>query len=90
MKPMIVRWTVNASRYLTKEEKNAVEKAEVVISDYGHSVCFFMKANKPNVYIPLSNDSIAEAGDAVNLDELEVLTLERKDFDDPDIIRVRV
>lgn len=38
------KWNLKASRSFEAEEIAAVNKAEVVASQYGNSVCFFMKA----------------------------------------------
>lgn len=74
-------WNVVASRDFDAEEINAVTKAEVVSSEYGKSVCFFMKSGG-QTYIPLSRDSELTVGDSVNLASAKILTLHRDGQDD--------
>lgn len=69
-------WNVINSRSFNQEEIAAVNKAEVVSSEYGNSVCFFMKGGG-QTYIPLSNTSTLTVGDSVNLSEAKILTLHR-------------
>ena len=79
-------WKVVSNRSFNEEEIAAVKRAEVVSSQYGSSVCFFMKSGG-QTYIPLSRDSHLAVGDSVDLTKAELLTLHR-DGDD-DIIRVQ-
>ena len=74
-------WNVVNSRGFAPDEVNAVTKAEVVSSEYGLSVCFFMKAGG-QTYIPLSRDSSLAVGDSVDLSKAKVLTLHRDGSDD--------
>ena len=69
-------WNVVASRNFDAEEIAAVKKAEVVASEYGNSVCFFMKSGG-QTYIPLSNNSSLAIGDTVDLSSAKLLTLHR-------------
>ena len=70
------KWNVVDSRSFNDEEKALIARAEVVPSEYGNSVCFFMKAGG-QTYIPLSNQSSLGIGDSVDLDKAKVLTLHR-------------
>ena len=72
------KWEVVAekTRGFNDEEKALIARAEVVPSEYGNSVCFFMKAGG-QTYIPLSNQSGLTPGDAVDLDKAKLLTLHR-------------
>ena len=78
-------WNIVDSRSFDAEEIAAVRKAEVVSSQYGSSVCFFMKSGG-QTYIPLSNQSTLSVGDEVDLAKAKLLTLHRDG--DGDIIRV--
>jgi len=69
-------WKVVGSRSFEAEEVAAVKEAEVVSSDYGKSVCFFM-ASGGQTYIPLSNQSTLGVGDSVDLTKAKILTLHR-------------
>lgn len=69
-------WNVINTRSFDAEEIAAVSKAQVVSSEYGKSVCFFMKGGG-QTYIPLSNQSSLEVGDDVDLTAAKVLTLHR-------------
>lgn len=79
-------WNVKSTRKFDQEEINAVKKAEVVSSEYGNSVCFFMKTGG-QTYIPLSIDSSLSVGDSVDLKSAELLTLHRDGSND--IVRVK-
>lgn len=81
------KWSLKSSRKLEEEEINAVSKAEVVPSSYGNSVCFFMKSGG-NKYIALSNDATVGVGDLVDLNNLQLLTLEKEG--ESDILRVKI
>lgn len=78
-------WEVINSRSFSAEEIAAVRKAEVVPSQYGSSVCFYMKSGG-QTYIPLSNQSNLAVGDTVDLNAAKLLTLHRDGSDD--ILRV--
>ena len=80
------KWTEKASRKFTQEELALVTKAQVVESQYGNSCCFFM-ANGTTMYVPMSTDSKSGVGDIVNLNEAEIVTLEKAG--EKDIQRIR-
>ena len=69
-------WNVVGSRAFDAEEIAAVKSAQVVSSEYGKSVCFFMHSGG-QTYIPLSNQSNLGVGDNVDLTTAKVLTLHR-------------
>ena len=79
------KWQVKASRAFSPEEVDAVERASVVDSQYGSSVCFFMKSGG-QTFIPLSTNSSLALGDDVDLTKAKLLTLSREG--DADIYRV--
>lgn len=70
-------WQVESKREFDAEEMAQVKKAEVVTSDYGLSVCFFM-AKGGQIYIPLSRDSKLNAGDSVDVHNAFILTLHKE------------
>lgn len=74
-------WIVTNSRLFTPEEIAAVDRAEVVASQYGNSVCFFMKGGG-QTYIPLSEQSKLAVGDELDLKTAKLVTLSRKGNDD--------
>ena len=74
-------WTVTNSRPFEQEEIAAVDRAEVVASRYGNSVCFFMKGGG-QTYIPLSEQSKLAVGDELDLKTAKLITLSRKGNDD--------
>lgn len=80
------KWNVTDSRVFSQEEIDAVESASVVDSQYGMSVCFFMRGGG-QTYIPLSNDSNLSVGDSVDLKSAKLLTLSRPG--DSDLMRVK-
>lgn len=79
------KWSEKARRNFSDEEKAEVASATVVPSQYGSSVCFFMKAGGQK-YIPLSNTSKAEVGQSINLDNAQLITLGKAG--EQDIVRV--
>lgn len=79
------KWEKTASRFFTAEEKACVSHAKVVPSQYGNSVCFFMK-NGRQTFIPLSTESTKGVGDAVDIATAQLITLSKPG--ENDIIRV--
>ena len=79
------KWSVIDSRGFNDEEKAMITRAEVVPSEYGNSVCFFMKSGG-QTFIPLSTNSTLALGDDVDLSKASLLTLERAG--DADIYRI--
>lgn len=79
------KWVVKATRVFSQEEIDAVDTASVVDSQYGMSVCFFMKSGG-QTFIPLSNTSSLNVGDTVDLAKAKLLTLGREG--EADIFRV--
>lgn len=75
------KWNVTGSRSFNDEEKAMILRAEVVPSEYGNSVCFFMKSGG-QTYIPLSNQSTLGVGEEVDLNAAKLLTLHRDGSDD--------
>jgi len=68
------KFEVSNTRDFDPEELAQVSSAKVVASQYGLSVCFYMKEGCQK-YIPLSRDSSACIGDEVNLSTAKILTL---------------
>ena len=68
------KWSVKNTRNFTPEEIAAVRRSEVVASQYGNSVCFFMKGGG-QTYIPLSKQSKLAVGDELNLKTAKILKL---------------
>ena len=81
------KWKVVDSRSFNDEEKAMINRAEVVASEYGNSVCFFMKSGG-QTYIPLSNQSTLGIGEEVDLNAAKLLTLHRDGS--ADITRVEI
>ena len=80
------KWSEKAVRAFTNDEVAAVEKATVVDSQYGQSVCFMMVGGGMS-YIPLDQNSSKATGDEIDLTKAELVTLEKKG--EADIYRVR-
>ena len=78
--------SLRVSRRFTQEELALVTKAQVVESQYGNSCCFFM-ANGTTMYVPMSTDAKSGVGDIINLNEAEIVTLEKAG--EKDIHRIR-
>jgi hypothetical protein len=80
------KWSEKAKRAFTSDEISAVEKATVVDSQYGQSVCFMMVGGGMT-YIPLDQNSSKATGDEVDLTKAELVTLAKQG--EADIYRVR-
>ena len=74
-------WRVKETRFFSPEEIVAVARAEVVPSQYGNSVCFFMNSGG-QTYIPLLSTSSLTVGDSVDLKTAKLVTLAREGDDD--------
>lgn len=81
------KWNEKKTQQFTTEEVALVDKAEVVESNYGLSVCFFMKAGGQS-YIPLDQNSSAAIGDTIDLTKATLVTLGKQG--EKDIFRVRI
>ena len=81
------KWNEKKVESFKAEEIALVDKAEVVESQYGLSVCFFMKAGGQS-YIPLDQNSSATIGDTIDLTKAQVVTLSKQG--ENDIFRVRI
>ena len=79
------KWALKSSRSFSSDELSAVSNAVVVDSNYGKSVCFFMKAGG-RTYLPLSTESSLVAGEVVDLSTAKLITLSKSG--ESDIIRV--
>ena len=81
------KWSEKNVRDFTSDEVAAVEQAKVVESQYGFSVCFFMKSGGQS-YIPLDQNSSASIGDTIDLTKATLVTLGKQG--EKDIYRVRI
>ena len=79
------KWSVKETRDFTPEEVAAVSSASVVASEYGNSVCFYMKSGGMT-FIPLSQDSTKGIGETIKLEECKLITLCKEG--ESDIVRV--
>jgi hypothetical protein len=80
------KWQVKETKQFSQEEIDLVDRAEVVDSQYGQSVCFFMKAGG-QTYIPLDQNSSKATGDTVDLSQASLVTLSKQG--EADIYRVK-
>lgn len=82
------KWNLKSSTPLDEEDKSLFKGASVVSSNYGLSVCFFLKSGGQS-YIPVSNNSKSvEVGDSVDLNKVVIETLSKEGEDD--IMRVKI
>lgn len=79
------KWSVKETKKFSQEEIDLIDKAEVVDSQYGQSVCFFMKTGGMT-YIPLDQNSSKATGDTVDLSQASLVTLSKQG--EADIYRV--
>ena len=80
------KWSEKNVRDFTSDEVAAVEQAKVVESQYGFSVCFFMKSGGQS-YIPLDQNSSKGLDEVIDLTKAKLVTRQRPGEDD--IYRVR-
>lgn len=81
LKTYASQFKVIKRRNFSVEELGLVNNAKVVLSQYGMSVCFFMKEGGQH-YIPVSRDSVVSEGDSVDLSKAEILTLKKEGSDE--------
>ena len=79
------KWQLSDSRKFSEEEIASVERTEIVASQYGNSVCFFMKEGGMS-FIPLSKESSLGVGESIDMQNAKLLTLSKQGEDD--ILRV--
>lgn len=70
-------WEVANVSSFNEDEKAQIKKAKIVDSQYGLSVCLFMK-NGQKGFIPLSNTSAGDEGDVVDLETAKIVQLKRE------------
>ena len=80
------KWSEKEVRAFLPEEISAVESASVVESQYGLSVCFFMKQGGMS-FVPLDQNSSLSIGDSIDLTQAQLVTLQKAG--EEDIYRVR-
>ena len=73
-------YAVRNSRPFNEEELAGIVSAKVVASQYGQSVCFYMKSGCQQ-YIPVSRDSVCQIGDVVDVKSAKLLTLDKEGKD---------
>lgn len=81
------KWNPVAEEDFDQESIDAVSKAEVVESQYGYSVAFYLKAGGTK-YLPLDKNSNLSPGDTVDLTKATIITLHREG--DGDIYKVKI
>lgn len=79
------KYTVKLERPFTTEELVGIERATTVASEFGISVCFFMK-NGAQKYIPLSTESTAGVGETLDMGRASLMVLTKNGNND--ILRV--
>ena len=79
-------WAVKSTSKISPADIAAVDRAVVVDSQFGKSVCFYLKAGG-QAYYPVALDSELSVGQTVDLNAVEVLTLEKSG--EKDIIRIK-
>lgn len=75
------KWQLKSSRNFTQEEIACVERNEIVASQYGNSVCFYMVGGGMT-FIPLSTNSTKGVGESIDLSKAKLLTLGKAGEDD--------
>lgn len=82
------KWTLKSEVSLAAEDKAMFSSAKVVSSEYGKSVCFFLKSGGQQ-YIPMSNQGAQlNIGDNVNLDRVTIQVLGKQG--ERDILRAKI
>lgn len=70
------KWQIVERRPFTDDEKNAVERTNVVATKYGHSIHFFMKGGG-QTYLPISSECHVHVGQSVDLDTAQIVVLSK-------------
>ena len=81
------KWNPVAEEAFDQASIDAVSKAEVVESQYGYSVAFYLKAGGTK-YLPLDKNSSLSPGDPVDLTKATIITLHREG--DEDIYKLKI
>lgn len=82
------KWELKNEVALDNEDKAMFSRAKVVSSEFGKSVCFFLKAGGQK-YIPMSNQGVQlSIGDDVNLDKVSIQVLGKEG--EEDILRAKI
>lgn len=68
-------WKVLEKKHFAPEEIYVVKKAEIVLSQDGRSVCFFMRGGG-QTYLPLLEESTLCVGDILDMNQAVLVTLE--------------
>ena len=79
------KWAEKSCRDFTAAEIAEVTKAVVTSSDYGNSVCFYLKSGGQG-YIPLASTSTKGVGEEVDLTKAKIITLSKSG--EADIMRI--
>lgn len=79
------KWAEKSRRDFTAAEVAEVTKAVVTSSDYGNSVCFYLRSGGQG-YIPLTNTSTKGVGEEVDLTKAKIITLSKQG--EADITRI--
>lgn len=79
------KWNEKETRSFTEEEINAVTRNEIIASQYGNSVCFYMVGGG-QCYIPCDRDCTLGVGESIDMKTAKLKVLQ-KDGED-DILRV--
>ena len=87
VKMYATKWKETECRNFTSEEIAAVERAEIVASQYGNSVCFFM-VEGGQCYIPLDRESSLGVGESIDMHTAKLKILSKSGEDD--IMRVSI
>lgn len=85
LKHYCTKWAVKDERPFTEEEINCVDHNIIEKSQYGNSVCFFMKDGS-KCYIPCDINMTLGVGESIDMTIAKVITLQKDDEDD--ILRV--
>ena len=70
------KWNVVSKRHFNAEECATIKSVIVVDSKYGKSACFFIVTGGM-MFIPLSNDCTRTVGEVLDMEKIELVTLER-------------
>lgn len=66
------KWDLVGSEKLTEQDKNSIDRAEVVDGEYGLSVCFFLAGTRRVKMVQLEDDCVLPIGGRVDLDTLTI------------------
>ena len=82
------KYSVKFVNAVSEDDKKVISSVSVVPSEFGLSACFTL-VNGFKAYIPMNPEEKVEVGDELNIDNIEIVTLERLGSEDIERVRIK-